>query len=137
MGLEDRMGFGLDMRTAATVEDGVNAGRNWKRHAFAGRDVGHAPMGRILERAERRDAPDGLRPRLTGAPAKGPRGNAHLEPIWKLLKVRGGIGRGEIIADTGRSSKHFTVLLEGMACMATRHEDGARQIYAFHHRGDF
>jgi CRP-like cAMP-binding protein len=34
-------------------------------------------------------------------------------------------------------NKHFTVLLEGSACMFTRHEDGARQIYAFHYPGDF
>jgi len=131
------MGFGLEVRTAAAAEGGVNAGRNWKRHAFVGENVGHAPMGRGYGRADCREAPEGLRPRLTGAPARGAVGNAHLEPIWKLLKIRGGIGRGEIIADTGRSSRHFTVLLEGMACMATRHEDGARQIYAFHHRGDF
>jgi len=63
--------------------------------------------------------------------------NGHLEAIRNLMKVRGGICRGEIIADTVRSSKHFTVLLEGLACMTTRHEDGARQIYAFHHPGDF
>ncbi len=54
------------------------------------------------------------------------------------MKVSGGVvSRGEIIADTARSAKHFTVLLDGLACMTTRHEDGARQIYAFHYPGDF
>jgi CRP-like cAMP-binding protein len=35
------------------------------------------------------------------------------------------------------SGRHFAVLLGGLACMTTRHEDGSRQIYAFHHPGDF
>ena len=35
------------------------------------------------------------------------------------------------------SGSHFTVLLDGLACMTTRHEDGARQIHAFHYPGDF
>ena len=29
------------------------------------------------------------------------------------------------------------MLLEGVACLSTQHEDGGRQIYAFHYPGDF
>jgi len=63
--------------------------------------------------------------------------NADLEAFWKAMKVRAGIRRGDAIADTVCSRKHFAVLLEGLACMATRRDDGARQIYAFHYPGDF
>ena len=61
----------------------------------------------------------------------------HLDAFWKLVKVRAEVRRGEIIVSSVQCSKHFAVLLGGMACMTTRHEDGARQIYAFHHAGDF
>jgi len=61
----------------------------------------------------------------------------HLDGFWKLVKVRAEVRRGEIIVSSVQCSKHFAVLLGGMACMTTRHEDGARQIYAFHHAGDF
>jgi CRP-like cAMP-binding protein len=53
------------------------------------------------------------------------------------MEVRTGIRRGETIASTMRSGKHLTILLQGMACMTTRHEDGGRQLYAFHYQGDF
>lgn len=63
--------------------------------------------------------------------------NADPDPLWNLVKVRAEVRRGETIASTMHSDRHFTVLLDGLACMTTRHEDGARQIYAFHHPGDF
>jgi CRP-like cAMP-binding protein len=33
--------------------------------------------------------------------------------------------------------KHYGVLLQGVACLSTRQENGGRQIYAFHYPGDF
>lgn len=63
--------------------------------------------------------------------------NAGLGPFSKFVKVRSKIRRGESIASTLQSGTHFTVLLEGLACMTTRHENGTRQIYAFYHPGDF
>ena len=61
---------------------------------------------------------------------------AGLEALRNLMKVRSGIDRGQTIVDrTGLT--HFTVLLEGVACFSTQHEDGSRQIYAFHYPGDF
>jgi len=81
------------------------------------------------------------RPRhACGLKRSGPRSvlsNADLDPFRKLVKVRAGVRRGETIASTMHSGSHFTVLLDGLACMTTRHEDGDRQIYAFHYPGDF
>jgi CRP-like cAMP-binding protein len=54
-----------------------------------------------------------------------------------LMKVRGGIDRGQTIVGSTGLSKHFAVLLKGVACFSTRHEDGRRQIHAFHYPGDF
>jgi CRP-like cAMP-binding protein len=63
--------------------------------------------------------------------------SADLEAFWKLVKVREKVDRGETIAGTMDMAKRFTVLLEGVACFSTHHEDGTRQIHAFHYRGDF
>jgi CRP-like cAMP-binding protein len=63
--------------------------------------------------------------------------SADLEAFWKLVKVREKVDRGETIAGTTDMAKRFTVLLEGVACFSTHHEDGTRQIHAFHYRGDF
>ncbi|WP_428658916.1 Crp/Fnr family transcriptional regulator [Reyranella sp.] len=54
-----------------------------------------------------------------------------------LNRTKPRIGRGEIIAGPAFSGKQFAVLLEGLACMATRNDNGARQIYAFYYPGDF
>lgn len=54
-----------------------------------------------------------------------------------LVKATGVVGPGKVITSTRQTGKGFAVLLSGRACMMTRHEDGARQIYAFHHAGDF
>jgi len=40
--------------------------------------------------------------------------DADLGAFWKLVMVRAGIRRGETIASTMRSDKHFTVLLDGL-----------------------
>lgn len=60
-----------------------------------------------------------------------------VEAFRKLARVRSGIRRGESIANGTRAGKHFTVLLEGLACMSSLHDAGSRQIYAFHYPGDF
>lgn len=53
-----------------------------------------------------------------------------------LVKATGVVAPGKVITSTRQTGKGFAVLLSGRACMMTRHEDGARQIYAFHHAGD-
>jgi CRP-like cAMP-binding protein len=63
--------------------------------------------------------------------------SADLEAFRKLMKVRGGIDRGQTILGRTGLVKHFAVLLEGAACGSTQHEDGSRRIYAFHYPGDF
>ena len=62
---------------------------------------------------------------------------ADVDAFWKLVKVRDEIHRGQTIVGSTDLVKRFTVLLEGVACLSTRHEDGARQIHAFHYSGDF
>ena len=69
--------------------------------------------------------------------APGVASSRHLDAFWKLVKVRDRIERGETIIGPMHRSKHLTLLVEGVACMSTRHEDGARQIYAFYYPGDF
>ena len=62
---------------------------------------------------------------------------ADRDAFLKLVEVRDGIERGQSIVGRTGMAKHFAILLEGVACFSTRHEDGARQIYAFHYPGDF
>jgi CRP-like cAMP-binding protein len=62
---------------------------------------------------------------------------ADLDAFWKLLTVRATFARGETIVSPLPSGKQLTVLLGGVACMAARQKNGGRQIYAFHHSGDF
>lgn len=58
--------------------------------------------------------------------------------LQKLVTVRADtIRRGEIISSAMHFGRPFAVLISGLACIRTRHEDGSRQIYAFHHPGDF
>jgi CRP-like cAMP-binding protein len=60
-----------------------------------------------------------------------------LDAVLKRIKVRAGIRRGDDIIAPGRSPRHSTVLLEGVACLYERLPDGNRQIYAFQYPGDF
>jgi CRP-like cAMP-binding protein len=62
---------------------------------------------------------------------------ADLDEFWKLVKVRDGIERGQPIGSGNGTAKHFTMLLKGVACFSTQHEDGERQIHTFHYPGDF
>ena len=84
----------------------------------------HAAMG-VVGRA-------GQRLRTLGVTA-----GADFEAFSKLMTVRGGIDRGQTIVGRTGLVKHFTVLLEGVACFSTQHDDGGRQIHAFYHPGDF
>ncbi len=63
--------------------------------------------------------------------------SADLEAFSKLMKVRVGIDRGQTIVGRTGLVKHFTVLLDGVACFSMQHSDGGRQIHAFHYPGDF
>ncbi len=63
--------------------------------------------------------------------------SADLDAFWKLVRVRDGIDRGQTIVGKTDLVNHFAVLLEGVACFSTQHEDGRRQIYVFHYPGDF
>jgi CRP-like cAMP-binding protein len=53
------------------------------------------------------------------------------------MKVTHGIARGETPVSAIHRVKHLTMLLGGLTCTSVRHEDGHRQIYAFHYPGDF
>jgi CRP-like cAMP-binding protein len=63
--------------------------------------------------------------------------SADFEAFWKLVRVAPEIDRGQTIVGPADLEKRFTVLLEGVACFATQHSDGGRQIHAFYHPGDF
>jgi CRP-like cAMP-binding protein len=63
--------------------------------------------------------------------------NAELDAFLDRIKVRTGASRGEDIKAPDSTPKHLTVLLEGVACLYERLEDGNRQIYAFQYPGDF
>src|SRR5262245_46175850 len=63
--------------------------------------------------------------------------DAELEAVLKRIKVRARASRGEDIIGPGNASRHFTVLLDGVACSYERLKDGNRQIYAFRYPGDF
>src|SRR5262245_40969346 len=62
--------------------------------------------------------------------------DAELEAVLKRIKVRARASRGEDIIGPGNASRHFTVLLDGVACSYERLKDGNRQIYAFRYPGD-
>jgi len=57
--------------------------------------------------------------------------DAELEAVLKRIKVRAGASRGEDIIGPGNAPRHFTVVLDGVACSYERLTDGNRQIYAF------
>jgi CRP-like cAMP-binding protein len=64
-------------------------------------------------------------------------GDTELDAVLNCIKVRAGTRRGEDIIAPGRSPGHSTVLLDGVACLYERLQDGTRQIYAFQYPGDF
>jgi CRP-like cAMP-binding protein len=60
-----------------------------------------------------------------------------LDAVLTRIKVRAGPRRGEDIIAPGGSPGHSTLLLDGVACLYERLQDGSRQIYAFQYPGDF
>lgn len=63
--------------------------------------------------------------------------DTELDAVLDRIKVRAGTRRGEDIIASGRAPKHSTLLMEGVACLYERLQDGNRQIYAFQYSGDF
>ena len=63
--------------------------------------------------------------------------DTELDAVLNRIKVRAGTRRGEDIIAPGRSPGHSTVLIDGVACLYERLQDGNRQIYAFQYPGDF
>jgi CRP-like cAMP-binding protein len=63
--------------------------------------------------------------------------DTELDAVLKRIHVKACTRRGEDIIAPGRSPRHSTVLLEGVACLYERLPDGNRQIYAFQYSGDF
>src|SRR5580704_9810423 len=63
--------------------------------------------------------------------------DTELDAVLKRIKVGAAARRGEDIIAPGRSPRHSTVLMEGVACLYERLQDGKRQIYAFQYSGDF
>src|SRR5215467_7291669 len=66
----------------------------------------------------------------------GAQSDAELEAVLKRIKVRARASRGEDIIGPGNAPRHFTVVLDGVACSYERLTDGNRQIYAFQYPGD-
>jgi len=62
---------------------------------------------------------------------------ADVDAFWQLARVRDGIDRDQTIVGGTGSVNQFAVLLEGVACISSRHADGSRQIHAFRYPGDF
>jgi CRP-like cAMP-binding protein len=63
--------------------------------------------------------------------------DTELNAVLNRTKVGAATRRGEDIIAPGRSPRHSTVLMEGVACLYERLQDGNRQIYAFQYPGDF
>jgi len=80
----------------------------------------------------------GRRNRASGSQVQEPgRGRPDLGRLAPVPKHVGRIAAGADIVRAGEKSKHATLLLEGVACLYKRLEDGSRQIYAFKYPGDF
>jgi CRP-like cAMP-binding protein len=82
-------------------------------------------------------AEDALRPMSRRLRTLGVVNIGDLQAFLNLVKVKHGITRRESIVSAVHAAKHATMLLDGLACMSTRLQDGCRQIYTFHYPGDF
>jgi CRP-like cAMP-binding protein len=82
-------------------------------------------------------AAEDLRPLSRRLRALGVANVGDLEAILKLVKVQRGIARGDNIVRSPHSLRHSTMLLDGLACMSSRLQDGGRQICTFYYPGDF
>ena len=63
--------------------------------------------------------------------------DTELDAVLNRINVSAGTRRSDDIIAFGRSPRHSTVLLDGVACLYERLPNGARQIYAFQYPGDF
>ena len=97
-------------------------------------DVGARLNGALGSRAFARRAFGSLIQKLRSL---GVDSDTELDAVLNCIKVRAGTRRGEDIIATGRSPGHSTVLIDGVACLYERLQDGNRQIYAFQYPGDF
>ena len=97
-------------------------------------DVGARLNGVLGDRASARQA---FSPLIQKLRSLGVDSDTELDAVLNCIKVRAGVGRGEDIMAPGRSPGHSTVLMEGVACLYERLQDGNRQIYAFQYPGDF
>ena len=96
-------------------------------------DVGARLNGGLRNRASARHA---FGPLIQKLRSLGVDSDTELDVVLDRLKVRAGTRRGEDIIAPGRSPRHSTVLIDGVACLYERLQDGTRQIYAFQYSGD-
>ena len=97
-------------------------------------DVGARLNGALGSRASARQA---FGPLIQKLRSLGVDSDTELDAVLNRIKVRAGTRRGEDIIAPGRSPGHSTVLIDGVACLYERLQDGNRQIYAFQYPGDF
>jgi len=97
-------------------------------------DVGARLNGALGSRASARQA---LGPLIQKLRSLGVDSDTELAAVLDRIKVRAGTRRGDDIIACGRSPMHSTLLLDGVACLYERLQDGTRQIYAFQYPGDF
>jgi CRP-like cAMP-binding protein len=86
---------------------------------------------------EQLEAADNLWPAARRLRMLGVVSSGDLDAFLRRMKVSHGILPGETLASPIHSVNHLIVLLDGLACASIRHKDGGRQIYTFHHPGDF
>ena len=60
-----------------------------------------------------------------------------IDAVLKQVHVSAACNPSEDIVVPGQSPRRSTVLLEGVACLYERLDDGSRRIFAFHYPGDF
>ena len=88
-------------------------------------DVGARPGGALGIRASARRA---FGPLIQKLRSLGVNSGTELDAVLNRIKVRAGTRRGEDIIAPGRSPRHSTLLIEGVACLYERLKDGNRQI---------
>ena len=64
-------------------------------------------------------------------------GDTEIDAVLSRINVTAGTKRSDDIIAPGRTPKHSTVLIEGVACLYERLTNGDRQIFSFQYPGDF
>lgn len=90
-------------------------------------------MAALLKRSARQ----GFGPLRQRLKSLGVDSDTELDAVLNCINVGACAVRSEDIIASGRSPRHSTVLMEGVACLYERLTDGSRQIYAFQYPGDF